>query len=177
MGGKISVIHLSKFLNLHFCFCSSVSATDNEDLYFLKPRMRAYSKIASMMKIEQDKIHRTMAVTPPDFGEFWASETHMLTIQRKRVNRNPILPGTESTGSRKLIWKDFQNLPKFVMIYKWEKICDSFDWLVHTHDIMTRSAGGRIIWITLLVIFLLSFSSKKMWEFDPGGFDNEAVAL
>ena len=70
MGGKISVIHLSKFLNLDFWLRSVVSATDNEVLYFLKPSMRAYSKIASIMKIEQDKIHRTIAVTPPDFGEF-----------------------------------------------------------------------------------------------------------
>ena len=57
-----------------------------------------------MIKRAQDKIHFIIAVTfPPDLGDVAAAEFKMLTKQRKRVNKNPILPGTVSTGRRKLI--------------------------------------------------------------------------
>ena len=60
--------------------------------------------IAKIMNRAHDKIHLIMAVTaPPDFGDVAAAEFKMLTKQRKRVNKNPILPGTVSTGRRKLI--------------------------------------------------------------------------
>ena len=56
------------------------------------------------MNWAHDKIHFIMAVTaPPDFGDVADAEFKMLTKQRKRVNKNPILPGTVSTGRRKLI--------------------------------------------------------------------------
>ena len=61
-----------------------------------------------IMKTEHDEIQRMMAVTaPPDFGEFVASEFRMFIIQRKRVNKNPIRPGTESSGNMKLICNIF----------------------------------------------------------------------
>ena len=60
--------------------------------------------IANMIKRAHDKIHLIIAVTfPPDLGDVAAAEFKMLTKQRKRVKKNPILPGTVSTGRRKLI--------------------------------------------------------------------------
>ena len=112
--GKMIIIHMSTQAVLFPFLPSSVDRFASSKvffgdlLYFLKHRIIAYSKIAMMMKKEHNNIHCMMAVTaPPDFGEFAASEFSMLIMQRKRVNKNPIRPGTESSGNMKLICNIF----------------------------------------------------------------------
>ena len=107
-GGTITSIHLSStldiFLNFRVVsswvwFVSTVTLLGL--LYLLYPSRRVYSKIANMMNSRQERIHCVMALAFG--GNFSAVELKMLTLQSMRVMRNPILPGIDSTGSRKLI--------------------------------------------------------------------------
>ena len=108
VGGTITSIHLSSALDI-FLNLTSVSfvpffvsaVTLLGFWYLLYPSRSVYSNIANMINSRQERIHCVMALAFG--GNFSAVELKMLTLQSMRVMRNPILPGIDSTGSKKLI--------------------------------------------------------------------------
>jgi len=76
-----------------------------------------------------------------------AIEFRMLTVQRNRVNKRPILPGTKSTGRRKLF-----------------------------HVTKISNPEGAMISMMLRAIFLLSTNSKIKAPFISGDFFSDTLA-
>ena len=107
MTKNIILSHRLNNFSISFSFLGPVMLvviSDGVILYFMYLSIMAYSTIAKRVKIRHDRIQYTMAVgCPPDLGEFTTVAFRRLIMQRTSVNKNPILPGTVSTGRRKLI--------------------------------------------------------------------------
>ena len=109
-------------------------------LNFIHPSKRAYSKIGRMMKRMHDKIQRLIAVAV--FGYLVSAELNMFTMQSKRVNSSPILPGTMSILITKLICKRLIESLR----YNNSKTIFSSTLIMYTaQERATSNAGGAMI--------------------------------
>ena len=90
------------------------------------------------MKRMHDKIQRLIAMAV--FGYLVSAELNMFTMQSKRVNSSPILPGTMSILITKLICK------RFIEILRFDYSTSFINLIMYTaQERATSNAGGAMI--------------------------------